>query len=136
MTALNQDAHVVTIDLPGIGRSKIPPLSNEKKTLARHVHDLIESMKLPPVTLVGHDVGGQIVYSYLKAYPDELQKAVIMNVAVPGVDPWSEVKRNPYLWHFALHEVPDLPELLVRGKEAAYFDFFFSAISANAGWRK
>jgi pimeloyl-ACP methyl ester carboxylesterase len=54
-----------------------------------HVHGLIESMKLPAVTLVGHHVGGRIVYAYLKAYPDELQKAVIMNVAVPGVDPWS-----------------------------------------------
>jgi hypothetical protein len=51
-----------------------------------HVHGLIESMKLPAVALVGHHVGG---YAYLKAYPDELQKAVIMNVAVPGVDPWS-----------------------------------------------
>jgi len=116
---------------PGIGGSKIPPRSNDKNTLACHVHGLIERMKLPSVTLVGHDVGGQIVYAYLKAYPDELQKAVIMNVAVPGVDPWSEVKRNPYIWHFAFHAIPNLPELLVRGKGAAYFAFFFDTISAR-----
>lgn len=83
------------------------------------------------MTLVGHDVEGQIVYAYLKAYPDALQKAIIMNVAVPGVDPWSEVKRNPYIWHFAVHAIPNLPELLVAGKEAAYFAFFFDAISAK-----
>ena len=85
MTALSQEAHVVAIDLPGIGGSKTPPRSTDKHTLACHVHSLIEGMKLPSVTLVGHDVGGQIVYAYLKAYPDDLQKAVIMNVAVPVI---------------------------------------------------
>jgi hypothetical protein len=30
-------------------------------------------------------MGGQIVYAYLKANPDDLQKAVIMNVAVPVI---------------------------------------------------
>jgi pimeloyl-ACP methyl ester carboxylesterase len=131
MTALSQEAHVVAIDLPGIGGSRTPPRSTDKHTLACHVHSLIEGMKLPSVTLVGHDVGGQIVYAYLKAYPDDLQKAVIMNVAVPGFDPWSEVKRNPYIWHFAFHAIPKLPELLVRGKGAAYFAFFFDTISAR-----
>ncbi|HXP44229.1 MAG TPA: hypothetical protein VN833_28535 [Candidatus Acidoferrales bacterium] len=40
-----------------------------------------------------------------------------MNVAVPGVDPWSEVMRNPYIWHSAIHAIRNLPELLVRGEE-------------------
>jgi pimeloyl-ACP methyl ester carboxylesterase len=131
MIELSRNAHVIAIDLPGIGASEVPPRNNDKKTLASHVHGLIESMKLRDVTFVGHDVGGQIVYAYLKAYSGEVQKAVLMNVAVPGVDPWAEVKRNPYIWHFAFHAVPNLPELVVRGNEAAYFDFFFNAISAN-----
>jgi pimeloyl-ACP methyl ester carboxylesterase len=47
------------------------------------------------VTLVGHDIGGMIVYAYLHAYPDTIEQAVIMNVVIPAVDPWSEVIRNP-----------------------------------------
>jgi hypothetical protein len=43
-----------------------------------------------------------------------------MNVVVPGVDHWSEVKRNPNIWHFAFHAVPELPEKLVQGKEAGF----------------
>lgn len=131
MSALSQQVHVVAIDLPGVGGSEIPPRSNDKKTLARHVSTLIENMGTATVTLVGHDVGGQIVYACLRACTRQLEKAVIMNVAIPGVDPWSEVKRNPSIWHFAFHAVPNLPELLVRGKEAAYFAFFFDAISAS-----
>jgi pimeloyl-ACP methyl ester carboxylesterase len=37
----------------------------------------------------------------------------------------------PRIWHFGFHAVPDLPELLVSGLVAAYFDFFFNVISAN-----
>jgi pimeloyl-ACP methyl ester carboxylesterase len=55
-----------------------------------------------------------------------------MDVVIPGLDPWAEVIRNPYIWHFAMHAIPDLPELLVRGHEAEYFDYFFHAISADA----
>jgi pimeloyl-ACP methyl ester carboxylesterase len=36
IAALSQGAHVAAIDLPGVGESKTPPLSNDKNTLARH----------------------------------------------------------------------------------------------------
>jgi hypothetical protein len=32
---------------------------------------------------------------------------------------------DPRIWHFSFHGVPSLPELLIRGHERAYFDFFF-----------
>ena len=67
------------------------------------------------MTLVGHDIGGMVVYAYLRAYQD-LARAVIMDVPVPGVAPWEEFVREPYLWHFALHSIADLPERLVQGR--------------------
>jgi pimeloyl-ACP methyl ester carboxylesterase len=131
MIPLSDQAHVVAIDLPGIGDSKTPPPSNDKRTLAKYVRGLIREMGLVDVTLVGHDVGGMIVYAYLHAYPGELERAVIMNVAVPGVDPWPEIKRSPQIWHNGFHNVPRLPEILVTGHQAEYFAFFFDAISAK-----
>jgi pimeloyl-ACP methyl ester carboxylesterase len=133
MLALSREAHVVAMDLPGIGGSRIPPPANDKRTLAACVRGVIGALGLRDVTLVGHDVGGMIVYAYLHAYRDELRRAVIMNVAIPGVEPWDEVRRNPRIWHFAFHAVPELPERLVSGREAAYFDFFFDAIAARPG---
>lgn len=50
---------------------------------------------------------------------------------IPGVDPWEEVKRNPFIWHFAFHAIPDLPEKLITGKERVYFDYFFNTLSAK-----
>jgi pimeloyl-ACP methyl ester carboxylesterase len=37
MTPLSAEAHVVAIDLPGIGGSETPPASYDKKTLAKYV---------------------------------------------------------------------------------------------------
>lgn len=131
MLSLADTHHVMAIDLPGIGESKGTPTANDKKTLAGYVHGLIETLGLKEVTLVGHDAGGQIVYAYLHRYPEALRQAVIMNVAVPGVEPWSEIVRNPYIWHFAFHSIPGLPEKLVEGKQADYFAFFYSVMTAD-----
>jgi hypothetical protein len=56
---------------------------------------------------------------------------VIIDVAIPGLDPWQEVVRNPYIWHFAFHAIPALPELLTRGRQGPYFDYFFDVLAAD-----
>lgn len=131
MVELSDRAHVFALDLPGIGESETAPTSSDKQTLAKHVRGAIEHLALKNVTLIGHDVGGQIAYAYLKTFPHELKAAAIMNVAIPGVDPWADVKRNPHIWHFGLHAVPNLPEAIVSGRESTYFDYFYDAISAS-----
>src|SRR6185369_5335209 len=79
---------------------------------------------------VGQDVGGMIAYAYLRTFSN-VDRAVIMNTVIPGVSPWNEVLRNPYLWHFAFHNVPHLPEELIQGHQREYFDYFFDALAAN-----
>jgi pimeloyl-ACP methyl ester carboxylesterase len=91
-------------------------------SLSRNCH--VVAIDLP-------DVGGQIVYAYLRAYPADLRRAVLMNIAIPAVDPWNDVKRNPLIWHFAFHAVPKLPEQLVAGRQALYFDYFYDVLSAT-----
>lgn len=131
MTIASQKAHVMAIDLPGIGESKVSTPHGDTATIVSYVHALIQAKGLQNITLVGHDMGGMVVYSYLTCYGDELKRAVIMDTVVPGIEPWDEVLRNPYIWHFAFHSIPDLPEKLVQGKQADYFDFFFNIISAH-----
>lgn len=133
MVQLSKTAHVIAMDLPGVGGSKEAAPCADKRTLANYARGVIEKLQLREVTLVGHDVGGMVVYAFLHDHPDEVERAVIMNTAIPGVDPWSEVQRNPHIWHFAFHSVPELPEKLVAGHEADYFDFFYDALSARAG---
>lgn len=124
------DHHCVSIDLPGIGGSHLTAPNGDKAFLARIVHELIERLGLRGLTLVGHDVGGMIAFAYLRQFTD-LRAAIVMDTVIPGIAPWEKVLANPYLWHFAFHSIPELPERLVRNDTRAYFDYFFDALCAD-----
>ncbi|MBO2458728.1 alpha/beta fold hydrolase [Actinomadura violacea] len=129
MAAAPAGARFIAIDLPGIGESTGPATGGSKTALAELVHSLVDELGLADLTLVGHDAGGMIAYAYLRRYA--VARAVIMNTVIPGVAPWNDVLRNPYIWHFGLHAVPALPETLVRGREREYFDYFYDVLSAD-----
>ncbi len=131
MKTLGQHAHVFAIDLPGIGDSITWPHSGEKASLAATILQLIDVLELDDVTLVGQDIGGQIVYAALRQSHPRVSKAVIASVAIPGIDPWDDVVSNPNIWHFGFHSVPRLPELLVSGHTHEYFDFFFEQLASD-----
>lgn len=131
MEITGKEYFAIAIDLPGIGDSIIPDAPFLKVEIAKLIHKIVKKMNLNDLTIVGHDVGGQIAFSYLYEYPDELKAAVILDVVVPGLNPWDEVLRNPYLWHFAFHSISGLPETVVAGKQKEYFEFFYTAIAAH-----
>jgi pimeloyl-ACP methyl ester carboxylesterase len=87
---------VVAVDLPGVGGSRGGSAKTgapgTKTAIAGLVHGLIGAMGLTDVTVVGHDIGGMVAYAYLRGFP-ELPRAVIMDVPIPGVDPWEEFVR-------------------------------------------
>jgi pimeloyl-ACP methyl ester carboxylesterase len=123
-------ARAIAIDLPGIGGSQGVSTDGSKLRIAEILRSLVTRLKLTDLTLVGQDAGGMVAYAYLRSYPD-LARAVIMDVVIPGVEPWDEVRSNPYLWHFAFHATPGLPEKLVRGRLGIYFDFFLDYMATD-----
>jgi pimeloyl-ACP methyl ester carboxylesterase len=130
MAAADGQARMVAVDLPGIGGSPAAPGGGSKVAIADLLHRLIETLELKDTTLVGHDAGGMVAYAYLRRHGD-VKRVAILETVIPGVGPWQEVIRNPYIWHFAFHSIPELPEILVQGHQARYFDYFFDAPSAD-----
>ncbi|HEY9256943.1 alpha/beta hydrolase [Chitinophaga sp.] len=130
MILLQEEYYLLAIDLPGIGKTE-EITATDKRTIADFVKALIEILALKDVVLVGHDVGGMISYAFIRHFSRYLSKAVIICTAIPGVAPWEDVKRNPYIWHFAFFAVPELPEKLIQGKQNLLFDYFYNTISAN-----
>jgi pimeloyl-ACP methyl ester carboxylesterase len=126
-----EDHRAIAIDLPGIGESRVDRAPARTRDIAHWLHTVVDALGLKRVLVVGHDIGGMAAFSYLYRYSAELAGAVIMDVVIPGLSPWEEVRRNPSIWHWSFHAVPDLPERLVMGKERDYFDFFYNAISAH-----
>jgi len=123
--------HVIAVDLPGVGGSLFETPFRGSGDIAATLHSFVRSRELQSVVVVGHDVGGQIAYRCARDWSSDIAAAVIMNVAVPGIPPWEEIWRNPAIWHFAFHAVPDLPEALVRQRERRYFDYFYDTIARH-----
>jgi pimeloyl-ACP methyl ester carboxylesterase len=130
MLLLQQDYHLLAIDLPGIGQTGAIA-SETKLSIAKFIRNLLDVLGLDNVVLAGHDVGGMVCYAFVRHFPEYLSKAVIMCTAVPGVAPWDQVKQNPFIWHFAFFSVPELPEQLISGKEHLLFDYFYNTLAAR-----
>ena len=130
MHLLHESYFLVAFDLPGIGESgNIGRF--DKLSIAVHLKNAIEQLQLRTPMIIGHDAGGMITYAMLKNFPSMMSKAVIICTAIPGVEPWDQVKANPFIWHFAFYQVPELPEQLIRDKHHLLFDYFYNTIAFN-----
>jgi pimeloyl-ACP methyl ester carboxylesterase len=125
------DSFVLAFDLPGIGDSHGAPPSGEKTVLADIILSAAESAGARSILIAGFDVGGMISYAAARDHGERIAGAVVMNTVIPGLDPWEKVLADPRIWHFAFHNIPDLPETLVTGRERPYFDFFFNVMASN-----
>jgi len=121
---------VIAPDLPGIGDSDIPENGGlDMKNAAIHVHGLAKSFHVEKARVVGHDIGLMVAYAYAAMYLAEVEKLVVMDAFLPGIDGWEPYYNNPDLWHFRFHG--PTPEALVARREATYFEFFWNDLAAD-----
>ncbi len=131
MDALGEQVFAIAIDLPEIGESRGAPPAFSKTALAGIAISAAERLGCRRPVVAGIDVGGMIAFAAARDHGARIAGAMVMNTVVPGLDPWKRVISNPSIWHFAFHQVPDLPETLVDGRQRAYFDFFLDALSSR-----
>ena len=130
---LAADRFVLAFDLPAIGASRGLPSSAEKTVLADIVLQAAETLGARSIVIAGLDIGGMIAFAAARDHADRVVGAVVVNTAIPGVDPWSKLIADPRIWHFAFHAIPDLPEIMVAGRERPYFDFFIDLLAGDPG---
>jgi pimeloyl-ACP methyl ester carboxylesterase len=129
MPSLANKFTVIAPDLPGIGDSGIPSDGLDMKTAAIRMHALATSLGIKKARVVGHDIGLMVAYAYAAQFSKEVEKLVVMDAFLPGVDQWQAVYNNPELWHFRFHG--PTPEKLVRGRERIYFDYYWNDFAAD-----
>ena len=128
---LMKDHTVVVPDLRGIGRSSKPAEGYDKKTQAKDMRAVVTSLGYDKTFVVAHDIGNMVAYAYAAIYPDKVERLVVMDAPIPGIEPWSEILQNPGVWHFNFHG-PDA-ERLVAGRERIYFDRIWNDFTADPG---
>src|SRR3989454_1372793 len=117
---LMKDHTVVVPDLRGIGKSSNPTGGYDKKTEAKDIRAVVTALGFDRTSVVAHDIGNMVAYAYAAMYPDKVDRLVVMDAPIPGIEPWNTILLNPGVWHFNFHG-PDA-ERLVTGRERIYFD--------------
>ncbi len=117
---LMKDHTVVVPDLRGIGRSSKTTGGYDKKTQAKDIRAVVTALGYDKTSVVAHDIGNMVAYAYAAMYPDKVDRLVVMDAPIPGIEPWNTILLNPGVWHFNFNG-PDA-ERLVAGRERIYFD--------------
>ena len=129
LPVLARQFRVIAPDLPGIGDSAIPSSGLDMASAARTVHALARQLGVTRARVVGHDIGLMVAYAYAAQFPDEVEKLVLMDAFLPGVEGWEAVYNSPTIWHFRFNG--PTPEKLVQGRERTYFEHFWNDFAAD-----
>lgn len=129
LPVLGEKFTVIAPDLPGIGDSSIPSGGMGMKTAAIQIHDLMSSLGVTKARVVGHDIGLMVAYAYAAQFPSEVEKLVVMDAFLPGVQGWEPIYNDPNYWHFRFNG--PTAEALVKGRENIYFAYFWNDLAAD-----
>ena len=122
---------LVIPDLPGLGDSSMPADGYDKKTIAADLREMCERLELGRFHLVGHDWGGPTAFALACAMPEAVRSLAVLDVTLPGIGP--DISQGGRRWHHAFHMTPELPEILVQGREREYLGWFYREFSWQRG---
>ncbi|KAI4923116.1 uncharacterized protein J4E92_007869 [Alternaria infectoria] len=125
---------VIAPDYRGAGQSSKPLTGYQKTQMAEDLRILVQEHFgiNEKINVVGHDIGGMIAFAYASRYPADVASVIWGECPLPGTSCYENVKGTPDVFHFVFHQVPDLPEFLIAGKEREYLKHFFDKISCNS----
>jgi pimeloyl-ACP methyl ester carboxylesterase len=130
MPLLAKTHTVIVPDLRGAGGSAKPEGGYDKKNMAVDIHELVKSLGINNVAIVGHDIGLMVAFAYAAQFPAETSRVVLMDAFLPGIGDWTHVWLLRDLWHFHFHG--KTPLALVKGRERTYFEHFWNDFAADA----
>jgi pimeloyl-ACP methyl ester carboxylesterase len=129
---------LVAPDMRGLGDSSRPAAGYDKKTVANDIWLLMhDRLKHARFAVVGHDWGAPVAFRLAADHPSEVTHLAMLDVPVPGDQPAGgtspdAIGRGARWWHL-FHQVLDLPEALVHGRERLYLEFFYANGCDQAG---
>lgn len=133
MPLLAERYTVIAPDLRGIGNSSKPAGGYDTRTVAEGIHQLVLSLGYSSVSVAGHDWGAAVAFAYAAHYRDEVRRLAILDMPIPGYGYEEAMQVTPQggLWHLGFQMTPDIPEMLVTGKERQYFSVFYRGASGS-----
>jgi pimeloyl-ACP methyl ester carboxylesterase len=104
-----------------------------KWEMAEDIHLLLhEHLGLTqPAFVLGLDIGSMVATAYAFRYRSDTRALGYGEASQPGTSFYDRIKHTPTEWHFLFHQVLDLPEALVAGRERLYLQYFYDRLGAR-----
>jgi pimeloyl-ACP methyl ester carboxylesterase len=144
MPALAEQHTVIAVDLRGMGASSKPADGYDKKTMAKDIYELVQSLGYEKASVAGHDIGSAVAFAYGANYPQATDKLVMLELPHPdetllsfpllptnGTFGDKLDVAHPYLWWFAFNQVKGLPEQMLAGRIRVEQDWLFKYFLVN-----
>ncbi len=118
MIEFSDDYQVVAVDLRGYNLSDKPdrPEAYQMSEFIADIQGLIRGLGYEDCILVAHDWGGAIAWNFAYAYPEMVEKLIVLNIPHPAK--FAAGLRTPQQllksWYIFAFQIPWLPELLLQ----------------------
>ena len=116
---------VVAPDHRGYGDSEKPAEGYDKATTADDVLGLVRHLGRERAAIVAHDVGVWTAYALAADHPEAVERLAVVEGRLPGIglEELMDVAEGGS-WHFGFQMLPDLPAVLIEGRERDYIAWF------------
>jgi len=84
---------VISVDLPGHGKSEAPYLHYSMEHLARAVDAVLRQAKVRKAVLVGHSMGSVVARQFYKQFPSKTAAIVIVDMPVQSLGSEGDMKK-------------------------------------------
>ena len=136
--ALAEHYSLIIPDLPGYGRSSIPPdtanhSSFSKRTMAQLLVGLMKELGYDRFAVIGHDRGARVAYRLTLDHGHKVTQLACLDI-IPTLDMWQEMDATravaAYHWQFLAQPQP-MPETLIMADPAFYLDHTIASWSKS-----
>lgn len=129
---------LVMPDLPGYGKSSIPPPSGtheaySKRSMATCMRELMSGLGYDSFFVAGHDRGGRVGYRLALDHPEAVSRLVVLDI-LPTSDYWDRMDRlfglKVYHWMFLAQPFP-FPEKMIAAAPIRYLEHTLASWTAE-----
>jgi pimeloyl-ACP methyl ester carboxylesterase len=137
---LGEGFRVVAPDQIGFGKSSKPAAYQFNfHALARNTRELLDSLKVGKVSVVGHSMGGMLASRFALMYPETVESLVLVNPI--GLEDWKTVVPYKSVDELYQSELNSTPESIRAYEKENYFagnwkPEYESLIEILAGWTR
>ena len=102
---LAPDCRTLACDLPGIGSSDPAAGQFDKWSISGDLHASLGQRGIPQNPLVvGHGMGAQVAYAYLRRYPAQVRGVMVLDTPIAGVGGCEDLFTSAAFWHVGFHQ--------------------------------